>query len=84
MKRDDEHQHEADGEEADLLGVEAVEFGVEGGGLDLEDGDDGEQQHEAEEDPVEVAIGGEALHALSSSLLRVAVSFCRLCVFLSL
>ncbi len=63
---DDEHQHDADGEEADLFGVEAVEFCVEGGGLDLEDGDEGQEQHEAEEDPVEVAVGGEALHALSS------------------
>ena len=31
-------------------------------------------RHEAQEDPVEVAVGGEALHALNLSLLRVAVS----------
>jgi hypothetical protein len=47
-QRDEEHQDEADGEEADLLVVEAVELGVEGGGLDLEDGDEGEQEDEAE------------------------------------
>ena len=62
-QRDEEHQDDADGEEADLLVVEAVELGVEGGGLDLEDGDEREQKDEAEKDPVEVAVGGEAGHA---------------------
>src|SRR4029077_8143428 len=61
-QRDEEHQDDADGEEADLLVVEAVELGVEGGGLDLEDGDERKQEDEAEKDPVEVAIGGEAGH----------------------
>ena len=59
-QRDEKHQDDADGEEVDLLVVEAVEFGMEGGGLDLEDGDEREQEDEAEEHPVEVAKGGEA------------------------
>jgi hypothetical protein len=59
---DEEHQDDADGEEADLLVVEAVELGVEGGGLDLEDRDEREQEDEAEKNPVEVTVGGEAGH----------------------
>ena len=53
----------AGSEEEHLLRFKAVEFGVEGGGFDLEDRDDGEQAYEAEEYPVEVAIGGEAGHS---------------------
>ena len=62
-QRDEEHQDDADREEADLLVVEAVELGVERGGLDLEDRDEREQKDEAEKNPVEVAIRGEAGHA---------------------
>ncbi len=67
-QRDEEHQDDADGEEADLLVIEAVELGVEGGGLDLEDRDEREQEDEAEKNPVEVAIGGEALHGFVALL----------------
>jgi hypothetical protein len=62
-QRDEKHQDDADREELDLLVVEAVELGMEGGGLDLEDGDEREQEDEAEKHPVEVAIGREAGHA---------------------
>ncbi len=68
-ERDEEHEDEADGEEADLLLVEAVELGHGGGGTDLEDADDGEQGDHAEQGPVEVAVGGEALHEAVASLL---------------
>ncbi len=61
-KRDQKHQDEADDEEADLLLLEAVKLGVERSRFDLEDADQREQQDEAEENPVEVAIGGEAGH----------------------
>ena len=61
-QRDEEHQNDADCQEADLLLVEAVELGVEGRGLDLEDRDQREQKDEAEKNPVKVAIGGEAGH----------------------
>ena len=47
----------------DLLVVKPTEFGVQGGGLDLKNGDQREQEDEAEKHPVEVAIGGEAGHA---------------------
>src|SRR5262249_24477395 len=56
--RDQEHQQKADGEEAELLVIEAVKFGVQGRGLDLKHADDGEDTDEAQQDPVEVAIGG--------------------------
>ena len=59
---DEEHQDDADGEEADLLVIEAVKLGVERGGLDLKDRDEREQEDEAEKNPVEVAVGGEAGH----------------------
>ncbi len=62
-QRDEEHQDDADREEADLLVVKAVELGVEGGGLDFEDRDERKQKDEAEKGPVEVAVGGEASHA---------------------
>ncbi len=42
--RDEEHQHEADEEEDDLLGLEAVELGHGRGGADFEHADDGEQE----------------------------------------
>ena len=61
-QRDQEHQHQADREEADLLLVEAVKFGVQRRRLDLEDADQREQHDEAEENPVEVAVGREAGH----------------------
>src|SRR6266851_2757693 len=61
-QRNEEHQDDADDEEADLFLVEAVELGVERRRFDLEDADQREQQDEAEEDPVEVAVGGEAGH----------------------
>jgi len=41
-QRDEEHQDDADGEEADLLVIEAVKLGVEGGRFDLEDRDERE------------------------------------------
>jgi hypothetical protein len=62
-ERDEEHQDKADCEEANLLVIKAVELGVQRSGLDLEDRDEGEQEDKAEEDPVEVAIGGEAGHS---------------------
>ncbi len=61
-QRDEKHQNDADCQEADLFLIEAVELGVEGRGLDLEDRDQREQKDEAEKNPVEVAIGGEAGH----------------------
>ena len=64
-QRHEKHEHDADGKEADLLGVEAVELGVEGGGFDLKDADDGEDGDKGEQDPVEVAKGGEAGHGAS-------------------
>jgi hypothetical protein len=61
-QRDEEHQDDADGEEADLLVIEAVELGVEGGGLDLKNRDEREQEDKTEKNPVEVAVRGEAGH----------------------
>jgi hypothetical protein len=61
-QRDEEHQHQAECEELDLLMVEAVEFGVQRRGLDLENRDDRKQKDEAQKDPIEVAVGGEAGH----------------------
>jgi hypothetical protein len=39
-----------------------VELGVEGGGLDLKDRDEREQEDKAEKNPVKVAIRGKAGH----------------------
>ena len=63
---DEKHQHDADEQKLDLLLAEAVELGVQRRGLDLEHADDGDQQHQGEEHPVEVAERGEAAHGLAS------------------
>ena len=63
-QRDEEHEDETDEEEADLLVVEAVKLGHRGGGPDLQHADEREDAEEGEEGPVEVAVGGEALHGL--------------------
>ena len=53
--RDDEHQHQADGDELDLLYLEAVKLGCGGRGADFDDADHGHNQYEAEQGPIEVA-----------------------------
>jgi hypothetical protein len=58
---------DADQQKADLLLAEAVELGVQRRGLDLQHADDGDQQHQGEEHPVEVAKRGEAAHGLGSA-----------------
>src|SRR6185312_17141379 len=60
--RHHEHGSQATGDPEDLHLLEAVEFGVERGAVDFKDADNGKDQHEAEERPVEVAEGEEAAH----------------------
>jgi hypothetical protein len=60
--RHDKHRHQAGGDPEDLHALEAVELGVEGGAVDFKNADDGEEQDEGEERPVEIAEGEEAAH----------------------
>jgi hypothetical protein len=62
-QRNEKHEDDADREKADLLVVESVELGVERGGLDLKHRDERQQKDEAEKNPIEVAVRGEAGHA---------------------
>jgi hypothetical protein len=56
--RDDEHQHQADGDELDLLHLEAVELGGGGRGADFDDTNHRHDQHKDQQGPVEVAESG--------------------------
>ncbi len=60
--RHDEHGREATHDPENLHALEAVELGVESGGVDFEDADDGKHQHKGKESPVEVAEGEKAAH----------------------
>ena len=57
---EDEHHDQAADDPEDLLGVEAGEPGVQRGRVDLKHRDGAEQQHHAEQRPVEVAKAHEA------------------------
>ena len=66
---EEEHGHQAGRDPEHLLGMEAGVLGVEGGGVNFKDGDGAEQQHHAEQRPVEVAKAEEPPHQGFSSFL---------------
>ena len=59
-----EHGHQAAADVKELLFVEVAVgvLGVEGGGVDLHDGDGAEQEHHQQQAPVEIAKAHEAAH----------------------
>ncbi len=54
-QREDEHRGQPAEQPEDLLGFEPDKLGVQGGAIDLKDADHRKQQHQAQEQPVEIA-----------------------------
>src|SRR5579884_1450947 len=52
---DEKHHGESGGNPINLLNVGAGELGVQGGAVDLHDAEAADQQHEAQQEPVEIA-----------------------------
>ena len=54
-QREDEHRRQTAEQPEDLLGLEPDKLGVQGGAVNLKDADDGKRQHQAQEQPIEIA-----------------------------